>query len=937
MNSTEAGTNRIDRHSTPEVKIALFRSYFRGREDVYPLRFENKRTGKSGYAPACANEWVPGICEKPRIKCALCPHRKFREVTEDTLRWHLMGADPAGKPFVMGVYPMLLDESCFFLALDLDGEQWRDDIRALKKTCDALGIPALVERSRSGDGAHLWIFFAEAIPAATARKLGALLITRTMEEHPVLGFASYDRMFPNQDTLPSGGFGNLIALPLQAAARSKGNSTFLDADLEPIDDPWEHLFALRRMERAEVETRVAEAEAKDLILGVPAVPDEAFALAPWKAPPSRTPKHRVEGPLPERLTLVLGDQIYLRKEDLPPALRNRLLRLAAFQNPAFYKAQAMRLPTRGIPRIIACAEEFPEHIALPRGCFPALQTFLAEHGIAQEIRDERQTGSPLELSFKGTLRPDQQKAAAAILAEDTGVLCATTAFGKTVLAAHVIAQRKVNTLVLVHRAQLMEQWVERLTEFLDVDAKDIGRLGGGRRKLKGRVDIALLQSVSRNEHVDDRLADYGQIIVDECHHVPAQSMERALRRAKAKYVLGLTATITRKDGHQPIVFMQCGPLRHQVDASAHAATSTLDRRVIVRPTSFQNHGEATADLRAAFVSWMDKIQQDEARNRLVCEDVRTAVLAGASPLVLTERTQHVERLAAVLRDMGLEVCVFVGGMGKAELREAGERLRANHDGYRPVMLATGRFVGEGFDEPRLDSLFLAMPVSWRGLVTQYVGRLHRMREGKSTVTVYDYCDLDVPMLAKMFERRRRTYEKLGYSVLVAASFLPGWPQDVPLPMDALWKERYSASVQRLTRDGVDSPLAKLFVDVADIVDKGSCEGADRARSAAEAFLFCRLESLPQTQGRFRLNARLPIPFAGFGDMEVDFLCPDARLVIELDGPHHFADADAYRRDRKKDFLLQENGYRILRFLAEDSALRLDNLIDDILRALAKRR
>ncbi|MCC5848086.1 MAG: DUF559 domain-containing protein [Verrucomicrobia bacterium] len=480
----------------------------------------------------------------------------------------------------------------------------------------------------------------------------------------------------------------------------------------------------------------------------------------------------------------------------------------------------------------------------------------------------------------------------------------------------------------------MEQWRERLEEFLDIELKEIGCLGGGRRKLKGRIDIAILQSLVRKDVVDDRVAEYGHVVVDECHHVSARNFELAVRRAKAKYVTGLTATPTRKDGHQPIIFMQCGPIRHQVDARHHSSTEALERQVIVRPTSYSPINPLSENLRTAFMELIDQLTVDAPRNQMICEEIETAVKAGAHPLILTERTAHIQLLAEELNARGLETCILQGGMTRKLTLETFERLRADPKDHAPVLIATGKFVGEGFDHPPLDSLFLTLPISWRGTVAQYLGRLHRQYEGKHKVKVYDYADLNVPMLARMFNRRCKSYEKLGYTVLMPASALPGWPPEVPLPLDHEWKQSHAASVQRLVRDGIATPLAKLFVDTTSVHELKELKDIQRARSAAEAFLFERLQTLPETRDRFRLNHRLPIPFQGYPHMEVDFLCVEKKLVIELDGPEHFNREEAYRRDRKKDMLLQENGYRILRFLTGDLGKELNMVLDTILRALA---
>lgn len=923
----------VDRRSPVEAKIGLFRSLFRGREDIYARRFESRKTGKSGYAPACANEWVRGVCEKPRVKCAECPHRRFLPLTDEVIHWHLSGGDADGQPFVAGVYPLLPDETCWFLAIDFDKSGWRDDAAACLETCRVLDLPAALERSRSGRGAHLWFFFEEPVTAALARRLGCHVLTETMEHRPEIGLDSYDRFFPNQDTMPQGGFGNLIALPLQKVPRDQGNSVFLDDGLEPWADQWAFLASLRRLSRERIERKVKNAEQRGRVLGVRVPPQEDGENEPWMALPSRRPRvPAITGELPKSIEFVLGNQIYVPKDGLPPELRNRLLRLAAFQNPEFYQAQALRVPTYGKPRIVACAEDFPHHIGLPRGCLEEVVRTLGDLGIGTTIRDERCRGKPLTASFQGQLRPEQRAAAEALLAHDTGVLAATTAFGKTVIGAWLIAERRVNTLVLVHRRQLLDQWIERLGMFLAVPPEAIGRIGGGRRRPTGFVDVAVIQSLVRKGVVDDCVADYGQLIVDECHHLSARSFEQVARQAKARFVVGLSATVIRKDGHHPIIFMQCGPVRHSVDARTQAAARPFEHRVLVRPTPFQSLKAPDADKRVEFQALYQALIDDDARTRRICEDVIEAVQLGRSPLILTERNEHIERLSRALTPHVRHIIVLRAGMGRKQREAVSERLAAVPREDARVVIATGKYVGEGFDDPRLDTLFLTLPVSWRGTITQYAGRLHRLHDGKQEVQIYDYADLNVPMLARMFDRRCRGYEAIGYTIVLPASAIPGWPHDVILPADPVWKRDYSGSVQRLVRDDVDTPLASLFLHVTRTVHTDA-EGVDRARSATEAFLFRRLETLTQTKGRFRLNERLPIAFDGSGVLEVDLLCADARVAIELDGAQHLADRDAYRRDRRKDQLLQENGYFVLRFLAEDVGKQLDRVLDGILRAL----
>lgn len=927
----------INHQSSPEEKIALFRSLFRGREDVYPVRFVNRRTGKSGYSPACANEWVRGVCEKPRIRCAECSFRQFLPVTDEAIRRHLTGEDIAKHEFVMGIYPMLQDETCYFLALDFDKKQWRSDSAAFLQTCQHLSIPASLEQSRSGNGAHIWIFFAEAVPVTLARQLGSYLLTRTMEHRPEMGLDSYDRMFPNQDTLPRGGFGNLIALPLQKRARLQGYSVFLDLSFNPYPDQWSYLASIQKLEPISLHSLANEAELRGEVTGVRLIIDDEEEKTPWTLSPSRKQnvKPSIESP-PANLNIVLADQIYIKKEELTPSLHNQLIRLAAFQNPEFYRAQAMRYPTFGKPRIISCAEDFSDHIALPRGCFEECKRLFKNLHIKIKLQDKRISGISLPCQFHGTLRPEQQLAADALLKHDTGVLAATTAFGKTVLAAWMIAQRGVNTLILVHRQQLLDQWVEQLSIFLKTPIKSIGRLGGGRKKLNGNLDVALIQSLVKKDVVDDRIATYGQLIFDECHHLSARSFELVARRAKARFILGLSATVTRKDGHHPIILMQCGPIRHQVSAKSQMLARPFDYRVLVKPTSFRSLSEDNTDLRASFQKLYQELQADHARNTLICNDVIISVKEGRSPLVLTERKEHLEELARILTPHIDHLLILQGGMGRKALRDTLEQLASLPPSSSRVILATGKFVGEGFDDPRLDTLFLTLPVSWRGTLAQYAGRLHRLHEGKREVQIYDYADLNSPMLSRMFNRRCRGYEAIGYTIQLPANAIQGWPSEITLPVDAEWKRDYSGSIQRLIQDGMDIPLANLFVDATQKYVPDAT-GNDRARSASEAFLYERLQTLSTTKGLFQLNSILPIPFDNMSTMEVDLYSESLQLAIELDGPHHFANEDSYRRDRRKDALLQQHDIFILRFLPEDLTKHLDKVLDMILSTIVNQR
>ena len=745
---------------TAEQKIALFRSLFRGREDVYAIRWESV-DGRSGYMPKADRDWKSYLRAKEKDRKKVDRQtRKFLPLTEDVVRGHLLG-----NPTV-GIYPLLRDETCWFLAVDFDKGSWQKDAAAFLSSCCKMNVPAVLERSRSGNGGHVWIFFNRAIPATNARKLGCAILTRTMEVRHELGLDSYDRFFPNQDTLPKGGLGNLIALPLQKVPRAAGNSVFVDSEFRPYQDQWAFLASVERMSADALEIILREAQKRGDLIGVRVSTDDDAPQEPWALPPSqKRVEPAIPGPFPREIQIVRANRVYIEKNGLPSAMLDRLLRLAAFQNPEFYKAQAMRLPTFNKPRIIACGEDLANHIALPRGCLTEVRALFEAHAIKPDIRDERYGGHPIDVEFCGQLRPSQQEAASAIAKHEDGILCAPTAFGKTAVAAWLIAARKVNTLVLVHRQQLLDQWHSRLAMFLDLPAKSIGQVGGGRTERGSDLDVAVIQSTRGKEGVKDFVAEYGQVIVDECHHLSAFTFEQVMKQVKAKYVLGLTATPERKDGHHPIIYMQCGPIRHTVSARLMTAVSPFEHEVIPRLTEFCLPPEVTdPTIQEVYAALAD----DGARNGLILADLLRAVEDRRSPLVLTGRTNHLKYLEIALAGKVKNVFMLKGGMGKKQRRIVAEAIAAVPADQPRVILATGSYIGEGFDDARLDTLFLAMPISWKGTLQQYVGRLHRLHDAKHVVRVYDYVDSRVQMLARMYTRRLKGYAGIGYRICPSA-------------------------------------------------------------------------------------------------------------------------------------------------------------------------
>lgn len=947
--------------SAPEEKIRLFRNLFRGREDVFAKRWENGKTGKSGYSPACDAEWIRGVCDKKRVACAVCPNRRLTPVDDHVIAAHLRGKDARGKPFTMGSYPLLADDTVRYAALDFDKKSWRADSGSVCEILKELGLPVARERSRSGNGAHLWFFFEEPHPARFVREILTFVLSLAMERFPQIGLDSFDRIFPNQDRLPKGGFGNLIALPLQGGPRQTGNSCFVDEHLVPYPDQWKFLSDIPMIgpERLNLLRTRAISEHRALL---PQTEEEMERLEPWSLFNPKNAHTKTgfgesagkrysfpEGSLAEKIQIVLGNAIYLRQNELTPSLRGMLIRLASFVNPKYAEMQRMRLNVYATPRIIDCSINGDDWLVLPRGCLDPVLKTLRDEGAEWELTDRRQNGTRVEVDFVGELRSEQRNAGQKLLENETGVLAAGTAFGKTVLAAWIIAARKVNTLVLVHRKELQTQWIERLSTFLGIDKRNIGRIGGGARKANEGLDVAVIQALSRldGERLVDAVKGYGQVIVDECHAVSAPSFEKVLKACSAKYVLGLSATVVRKDGHHPIVEMQCGPVRYRVDAKTMDTFTAFQHVVRVRPTSFvPRTTELENEGKIKFADMVQEVLSDDGRNAQIVTDVLETVAEGRSPVVLSERREHLEELEKRLSGKVPHLVHLRGGMGRKEARSA-QMVLENIPANEPfVLLATGSYLGEGFDNARLDTLFLTLPVSWKGRLIQYAGRLHRLCDGKKEVRIYDYVDMRVQMFRTMFNKRCAGYRSIGYEITMPDDRLTGWPEEVRLPIVLRKNETYADSIRRLARDGVSGEVADLFIYAAlrrmEMENHVPQTGLDPEgipvpngvapgdpRSATELFLFRYLETTPQTKGAFLLNGQLPIPFGPNAFMEIDLLCTQRKIALEIDGEFHFETRENYRRDRRKDLLLQKAGYLVLRFLAEDVIERIDIVLETI--------
>ena len=751
-------------------KIELFCSLFKGRDDVFARRWCSKTSGKAGYQPVCQNEWTP-LCDKRKYKCADCPNRLFSPLTYNDYYRHLEGKDADGRD-VIGIYVLNVDNTCHLLCTDFDDKNcehgYQDDVLSFVDVCKSWNVPCSIERSRSGNGAHVWIFFESPVLAVKARRLGYAILTEAMNREGKISFKSYDRFFPNQDTLPEGGLGNLVALPLQGNARKNGNSVFVNEFFEPYPDQWENLLNVRKLSEQALEELLKQ-NADTMSLGDLSKTSEN---KPWEVPVANK---IVQTDFTSEIAITKSNMLYITLNQLSSKVLNHLRRIASFRNPEFYSKQALRLSTYSTPRIISCAELTEEHLALPRGCEDAVVELLKEKGVAFRLDDKTNHGRKISIHFNGGLRKEQQEAVDTLTSNNTGILSATTAFGKTVAAIGIIAKRAVNTLILVHTKALLDQWVQRLEQFLIVDEipkveegkrrrkqslSPIGTLSSTGNKLHGIIDIALMQSCISDNEVKSFVKDYGMVIADECHHVSAINFERILKVANAQYVYGLTATPIRKDGHQPIIFMQCGPIRYSSDAKVQMQNQSFQRLLVPRFTPFR----LVSNEDIAFAKVTQQIAEDEYRNILIVRDILEVLENGRSPIILTSRTSHVALLAELLQPHCPNVITLVGSNSTKEKRQKMEQLLSIPSSEPLIIVATGKYIGEGFDYARLDTLFLVSPAAWKGIIAQYAGRLHREHEGKQEVLIYDYIDIRVPVCESMYRKRLKGYASIGYRI-----------------------------------------------------------------------------------------------------------------------------------------------------------------------------
>ncbi|OAV51174.1 hypothetical protein A6F49_02480 [Enteractinococcus helveticum] len=755
LNLSDSPTEQnITAKSSLHAKLELFTLRFAGRSDAYATRWVSKKTHKAGWSPSVRG----GFYTDKKLDTDLLP------VSPQVLERHLRGSDEGSKEFHVGIYPLTTDNHCKLLACDFDGQTWKTDAAAFSQACAEAGISNLAEISRSGNGAHIWIFFDAWIPASTARKAGSALLRKAMQISPGIKLDSYDRFFPSQDVLPvkaSGRFrlGNLIALPLQGNCRRRGTTVFADPiTWQPYNDQFEALA--RTKPATETVIRDIAAEYDRYVVGPK---DSTFTAR-------RPDRNELQSGLKDQtITIQRRAMLHLKTETLPSAFITELKHRASIANPEFYRRQAQRFSTFGVPRLVTCFEHDDVELRLPRGLAAETRQLLKKAGAKVSIRNKDNQPPPQQLSFTGQLRPEQHDAVHTLLKHQDGVLVASPGAGKTVMACALIAERQVATAILVNRSELIHQWRERLMSFLDIDQKQIGQLGGGRKKRTGVIDLIMMQSISHRDADPTILNDYGQIIVDECHGIAAPASEAAIRKVNVRFWVGLTATPFRADQMDELITMQCGPIRHVMEAKTRGS-----RQRIIHETSFTTEEPGTdgASVQAIY----NELSLDQKRNNLIVDQIVKATSEQRFCLVLTNRITHLQTLRALL-ESGISHPVFtlhgqLTAPERAQVRQNIARCAAQNIPF--VLLAIDKVAGEGLDIPNMDTLFLTMPVSFKGRIIQQAGRITRgSTRGQETAIVHDFHDTQVPLLARMHRRRSKVLQKEGFLLQPALPIAAG--------------------------------------------------------------------------------------------------------------------------------------------------------------------
>ena len=783
----EQGKRIIHPQAITENMANQFFSMFWGRQDVYAKRSVNKETGKAAYYPQCNNFWT-NVCHKKikdGINCKDCKNRSYKTITKKDILNHLQG-NAYNASDVIGVYPLLSNGTCRFMVFDFDNhdkgadekdfansdDTWVEEVESMREICVLNGIEPLVERSRSGRGAHVWIFFDKPIAASFVRKFGFALLDKGAEQINLKSFKYYDRMLPAQDSLPEDSVvGNLIALPLQGKALQDGNSAFIDGNWNAYPNQWETLFNKPRLSQGFLEEKIKEWS--NTIDDIAANAAESDREKPWNRM-QHFNKNDVEG----KLHIILANGIYVDNTNLNAAMQNRIRRMAAISNPVFYKHQAIGTSNYDTSRWIYLGKDhLSGYIQIPRGLQDELLENIKQADIDYEMEDERQQGRKINVNFKGELRPEQDKALKELIRYDNGILHAATAFGKTVVSSAIIAQKKINTLIILESSALIEQWKEALEKFLNINEglptyetktgrvrkrkSLIGTLQGAHDSMTGIIDIAMAGSLCKKGEYHKMMNEYGLVLIDECHHSASETIANVLKEVKAKYVYGVTATPKRGDGLEKINYMLIGPIRYSYTAKEKAKEQGIQHLVYPRFTRTVPPRGVITDKMHPNEAY-EIIHNNDVRDEQIIEDVKNCVAAGRTPVVLSRYKDHSEKLYKRLKSHADHVFLMTGNNSKKEHRKILEQMHQVDKDESLILIATGSLVGEGFDFPRLDTLFMATPVSFRGVVEQYAGRLNRDYEGKENVIIYDYVDNHIPMFNNMYMKRLKAYKQIGY-------------------------------------------------------------------------------------------------------------------------------------------------------------------------------
>ena len=774
---------RIKRETITRQHVRLFFSRFWGREDVYSKRVV-KKNGDVGYYTQCRNFWKAGCYRKngSSIKCQDCIIRKYRPVTEQQIFDHLTGKD------VIGIYPYLPDGTCRFLVFDFDDHsegaekndfanavsEWVEEVNALRTVCKEAGIEPLIERSRSGHGAHLWVFFEKPIPVKTARAFGNALLQKGAASVSLKTFAYYDRMLPAQDVLPEGAIGNLIALPLQPEALQNGNSAFVDEDWNAYPDQWSVLLSKPKLTAKQVHSCTEEWMRENPFIENNGEASQGLGRQHGKPWENRIRFHKED--VWGTMQIVLSNLTYIDTIHLQPRIQNQIRRMAAFGNPIFYKNQAMGISNFSNSRYIYLGEDDSGYIGIPRGLTESLMKKCDNAGIPYQLQDERQKGKIINVTFFGELRESQKKAVSKMMEHDTGILNAATSFGKTVVCCNMIAQRKVNTLIILESSELMPQWEKAISDFLKIDEEPpeyhtktgrtkkrkspVGTLQGPRDTMTGIVDIAMAGSLCKKGEFHPLLQKYGMILLDESHHGASATVQAVLREVKAKYVYGVTATPIREDGLEKINYMIMGPVRYHFTAKDRAKEQGIAHMVYPRFTRTASLRSQKLHINDAYVL----VRDSESRNNQIVEDAKACIDSGRCPVVLTRYTEHAKRLYERLQGYANHTFLLLGEKSKKERISIRQDMEAVAEQESMLLVATGKLIGEGFDFPRLDTLIMATPIAGESVLTQYAGRLNRDYAEKTDVMIYDYIDALVPQFEKMYKKRLAAYKKIGYEI-----------------------------------------------------------------------------------------------------------------------------------------------------------------------------